>query len=44
MYPNDLCLHRLVFSLFTSSTNELATLLLETIPDTITLLTLCDIL
>ena len=39
MYSNELCLHILIILLFVSSTNELATLLLKTILDTITLLT-----
>ena len=42
MYPNELCLHILVILLFTSSTNGLATLLLKTIPDIITLPTSND--
>ena len=43
MYPNELCLHILAILLFTSSAKELATLLLNTIPDIITLLTPNDI-
>ena len=39
MYPNELCLQIVIILLFTSSTNELATFLLKTILDTVTLLT-----
>ena len=39
MYSIELCLHVLIILLSASSTNELATLLLKTTPDTITLLT-----
>ena len=38
MYPNELCLQIVIILLFTSSTNELATFLLKTILDTVTLL------